>query len=379
MAWLMLFAGCAAAPTGRGTAATASGGINGPTEVVATTYVSSTEAGTIAELFDQAKTLLVGGSFQQAAAAFDRIVALEPAGPFAPAALFNAGLSYDQLEARPAALERFQQLARRFPEAPETRHALVRTLRIHAWHEAWAELSHTAELLLLRAGLTPAEKIEAHGSRALGAAELGELDTALLHVSKARTLIEDERLDGGGRLPIGAAPAFFALGEVRRLKGERITFVPVPPDFAQVLEERCQLLLDAQDAYAQAMRTYDAHWAAMAGYRVGQLYQQLHKDVLAIPPTAAKSDKQKELFEGAMRLRYRVLLEKGALMMERTLQMAERSGEQSSWVSRARDAKADLARAFEQEKEALAKLPYSEADLRRALDDLAKKHAGPKP
>ena len=78
----------------------------------------------------------------------------------------------------------------------------------------------------------------------------------------------------------------FALGEVRRLKSERISFTPLPPNFTDVLEQRCQALLDAQAAYTDAMRGYDAHWSAMAGYRVGQLYQRLHAEVMQIPPTA---------------------------------------------------------------------------------------------
>ena len=47
---------------------------------------------------------------------------------------------------------------------------------------------------------------------------------------------------------------------------------------------------------------------AALGYRVGQLYQQLHRDVMQVPPPAkADTLKKKQLFEGAMRLRYRVL------------------------------------------------------------------------
>ena len=40
-----------------------------------------------------------------------------------------------------------------------------------------------------------------------------------------------------------------------------------------------------------------------------------------------------------MRLRYRVLLEKGLKMMEHTVMIGERTGEGSSWIERARDAK----------------------------------------
>ena len=135
------------------------------------------------------------------------------------------------------------------------------------------------------------------------------------------------------------------------------------------VEQRCQGLLDAQSAFTDAMRSYDAHWSAMAGYRVGQLYQQLHRDVMAIAPTS-KSDtlKKKQLFEGAMRLRYRVLLEKGLKMMDGTVRLGARTGEDSAWVHRAEEARHDIELGIEDEKRALSKLPYTEAELQQALD-----------
>jgi hypothetical protein len=166
----------------------------------------------------------------------------------------------------------------------------------------------------------------------------------------------------------------FALGEVRRRKSEKITFDPMPPNFTDVLEQRCQGLLDAQSAYADAMRAYDAHWSAMAGYRVGQLYQQLHRDLMRVPPPVkADTLKKKQLFEGVMRLRYRVLLEKGLKMMDGTVRMGQRTGEDSSWVQRARDAKRDIELSLDDEKAALARLPFTEEELEAALELLKKK------
>jgi hypothetical protein len=166
----------------------------------------------------------------------------------------------------------------------------------------------------------------------------------------------------------------FALGEVRRRRSEKITFNPMPPNFVEVLEQRCQALLDAQSAYTEAMRSYDAHWSAMAGYRVGQLYQQLHRDVMAIPPTGkADTLKKQQLFEGAMRLRYRVLLEKGLKMMDGTVRLGRRTGEDSAWIHRAEEAKHDIELAVEDEKRALAKMPFTEAELQDALDQLRNK------
>ena len=354
---------------------------HGPNVIEApTTYVTSSDAATMAELFERAKAALMAGRFSEAAASFDRLVALEPAGSFASASLFNAGLALEAMEDRGSALERFRQLARSHAQAPETHAGLVRAMRILVYQEQWTELVSTAEVLLAFANLAPLEKMEAHGCRALGAAAQGDLETAATHVAKARTILEDQHLDDGGKLPLAAAPAFFALGEVRRQRGEKILFVPVPSNFSQVLEERCQLLLDAQDSYATAMRSADPHWAAMSGFRVGQLYQRLHRDVLSIPaPSSATTDRQRQLFEGAMRLRYRVLVEKGLTMMDRVLRISEGSGEHSAWVTRAREAREELERGLEKEKEALKKLPYAEADLQRALDDLSKKTAGTSP
>lgn len=341
---------------------------------VATTYVTPHDAGTIQQRFDAANQLLRDARFREAAAAFDAIVEFEPQGAFVAPSLFNAGFAWEQAEDRNSALARYREVVRKFPAGPEARSSLIRATRILSWTEDWKQLSEYADMLLARSDLSPIEQVEAYGARALGLVETGDADGALLSVSKARTIIEDQGWGGAAQPPVAAAQVFFALGEVRRVKGERLVFVPMPSNFGEVLEERCQSLLDAQDAYAEAMRAHDPHWAAMAGYRVGQLYQQLHRDVTAIsPPSSAKTDKQKQLFEGAMQLRYRVLLEKGLKMMDKTLEMAVATGETSAWVHRAREAKRDLERALQGVKDSLAKLPYSEADLQRALDGLGAK------
>ena len=84
----------------------------------------------------------------------------------------------------------------------------------------------------------------------------------------------------------------FALGELRRVRSERSSFDPLPADFLDKLEERCGGLLEAQAAYALAVRSIDPHWAAMSGYRVGEMYRVLHRDLMQIPPPArSKTDK----------------------------------------------------------------------------------------
>ena len=341
------------------------------TSQVPTTYVTPDDAGMISTRMQEANAWLLEGQYAQAAEAYDRIVAFEPKGPHAAAALYNAGFAYEQQGHVDEALVRYRTVIDRFADAEETRGALLRAGRLYARAEQWPSLQDVAAQLLARPDLTVVDRIEALGAHGLGLIEQGQVDEAALSVSKARTLIEEHGFQAAGKVTIGMAEVFFALGELRRIRGERLVFVPLPEDFAQALEQRCQSLLDAQDAYANAMRAYDAHWSAMAGYRVGAMYQQLHRDIMKIPPpSSARTERQRALFEGSMQLRYRVLLEKGLKMMQRTVAMAERTGESSAWVHRARDAKADLERALQDVREALAKLPYKEEELQRALESL---------
>jgi hypothetical protein len=200
----------------------------------------------------------------------------------------------------------------------------------------------------------------------------GLLDDASYHVEKARSLIESRGLHRAERVSRDIAQAYFALGELRRLAGEAIQFKPLPQDFATALEKRCQLLLDAQSAYADSMRAYDAHWSAMAGYRVGELYSRLHADLMAIPtPSYAVSERQRQLFEGAMRLRYSILLDKGLRMLDHTLTMARRTGQAGPWIRKTEGERSRLLRSIEDEQRALDRLPFSRNDLKQALEGLA--------
>jgi hypothetical protein len=166
----------------------------------------------------------------------------------------------------------------------------------------------------------------------------------------------------------------YALGELRRIKSEKISLDPPGPDFVQKLEMRCQGLLDAQAAYADAIRSVDLHWAAMSGFRVGEMYRTLHRHLMMIPPTEkAKTESDKQLFYGIMHVRYRALLEKGIEMMKRTLGLGERTGVASAWMKRAEAAKAEMEKALDDEKEAIKRMPFTEEELEKALQIMKRK------
>ena len=319
--------------------------------------------------FEQANVLLARGSYADAAGRFDQLVRLSPNGETALPSLYNAALAYEASRERGIAVDRYQELVRRFPSHAAAKTASDHLCRLYAYLERWNDLVATADSLLIRDDLSILEAIQAYGSRALGLADFHHPADARRAIGRARDLADAHRIGESGAPPVELALVSFALGEVRRMASETIVFVPLPRDFPAVLELRCQALLDAQRAYMEAMRSLDAHWSIMAGFRIGQLYQHLHRDVMAIPPPpAADTDRKRKLFEGAMRVRYKVLLEKGLKMMTGTVRLGSRTGEDSAWAQRAEEANRELELALEEQKNALASLPFSEAELTEALD-----------
>ncbi len=328
------------------------------------------------ELLARAERALLESRWQDAVHALET---LRAAGrvtddPDMPVILFNLGLAYEGLGDRERARDVYHEEARTFPVSREARTALLRAIGIHADLEEWGPLGETADALLGRKDLDAVDHMTAIGGRALSAIERDDDDGAMRDVQNGLDEMEALGFGATGRLPSSAAQLRFALAEVRRVRSERIAFVPVTSDFLAKIEARCQGLLDAQHAYADAMRSEDPHWAAMSGYRIGAMYRALHHDLVQIPPTEqAKTDKQKQLFFAMMHMRYRVLLEKGLEMMQRTSAFASKNPNVLPWAKRAEAARADMEQALSDEKALFATFPYTEEEVRKALDILEKK------
>jgi tetratricopeptide (TPR) repeat protein len=350
-------------------------GARAPTQIdLPRVVVTPSRTLTLDEMFTEAERDATRGEHEKAAAAFDRVAELEPQGPLAAESLFRAGDAHDALGHHEAAVKRYRAVVDRHAGHARARPAALRSVRLLAYLEDFAWAGRYADRLLAEPDLRPFEAVVAHGGKALSFVAEGDDVRASAFVERGRDVVEREGLDLAGRLPVDLAPLYFALGEVQRLRAERIHFVPVPPDFPVVLEQRCQLILDAQRAYSDTWRAYDAHWSTLAGFRLAEMYEKLHQELMAIPaPEAADTTTRRDLFEGAMRLRYSVLLEKARTMMEHTVTMADREKQRSPWVERAKQSLLDIRTAERREQQALDRLPYTRTDLEGVLEDLKKK------
>ncbi|MGC4066285.1 MAG: hypothetical protein QM784_16960 [Polyangiaceae bacterium] len=331
--------------------------------------VSQNTAETLKALHERGLERLAQRDFISAESDFNLCVEAQPKSPLAPSCLYHGGIASDELRKFERALDRFREVVLRFPDDELASPAGLRALRLAAHLERWNVAETQAKWLMERQRtLRPFELILPYGALAMGAIQRGDDATAEQYVARARSLIEQHELDVPGKIHRDLAVVYFALGEVRRIRAERLRFVPMPTNFPEVLEARCQLLLDAQSAYSDAMRAYDGHWSTMAGYRVSELYVSLHAEVMRMVANHPERDpERRKLLEGAMRLRYAVLTKKAQNMIQHTLTLAERVGEASEWVTRAKAVQADLAKEAQAEEDAINQLPYSREALAYAL------------
>ncbi|HEX8792368.1 MAG TPA: hypothetical protein VF765_15545 [Polyangiaceae bacterium] len=361
-------AGCAASPVPPA-APTA------PTHVeVRPIIVTPDDAGTEGELAARGERALMEQRWQDAVDAFRTLVAANQTPEHLPEYLFDLGLAYEGMQDRDHARDAFLGLARRFPDGPKARSALVRAASLDAYLEDWNALASIGDTLLARTDLEDIDRIVALGSRGLARVELGDDTGGSKDIFDGLELADQLHYGARDVLPVAVAQLRFALGEMRRMRSERIRFDPLPPDFLEKMEERCGYLLEAQAAYAMAVRSIDPHWAAMSGYRVGEMYRALHHDLMLIPPpSTSKTEKQKQMFYAFMHVRYRILLEKGLREMEQTVALGERTADSSAWIERAREARQEMQTALDDEKAQIARMPFTEADVNAALDILKKK------
>jgi tetratricopeptide (TPR) repeat protein len=333
--------------------------------------VTNKTDGTAAELRARADAALLKQDYREAILALE---ALRVAEPSARVYLDLAG-AYEALPDTAKAQETYRALRETYGKTEEGRIGLRRHANLVAYLEAWAELKTLGDALLLETPLDDVTKMAGLGARGLAAIEAGDDTAAMRDVQNGLDLVDSLHYGASGRLPVAAAQLRFGLAEVRRVRSERITFANVPTEsFMTFFEMRCALLMDAQSAYTDAIRSEDPRWAAMSGYRVGVMYERLHKDLMAIPPTKQANTKDKQaLFYSMMHVRYRVLLEKGHDMMIRTIELGEKLNDASSWLEKSRTTKISIEKAIEEEKATIAKLPYTEEEVQKALDILKKK------
>jgi tetratricopeptide (TPR) repeat protein len=278
------------------------------------------------ELFAIGTAAYGAGDFRRAAAAFARIADVHERSTHAATAIFNAGLAYQKLEEWRLALERFRAFVRGY-EGPDAIDAEFRIAQCLYHLDELADARALLTALAERAGLDAEYRIRALAERGVVELEAGlgeEAERSLqLALQAWREAGEKERLDEWH-----AAQAQFYLGEVYREWFRAIPLVPKGSDeaeLAKALESKAQMLLTAQGHYIRAIRMQNEQWAVAAGFRCGELYDELRRQLLDAPSPPGFDEEHAAAYRELLLQRVRILAEKAIVAYEQTLALAARA------------------------------------------------------
>ena len=279
------------------------------------------------ELFAVGTAAYGAKDYRRAAAAFARIADRFAGSRHEAAALFNAGLAYEQLEEWRLAMERFRALARGF-EGPDAVEATFKVAECQYQLHELADAHATLEGIAARPALPAAARVRVLVQIGVVELEDGRPDDAERTLRRAlaawQALGETERLD-----PYYPAQAEYYLGETYRGWFLALALDPSVSDerkLQEALEHKAEMLLSAQGHYLRAIRMGDDRWAVASGYRVGELYDAFRQQLLdaALPP--GLDGEAARAYRDELRRRVRVLAAKAVSAYEAALGRAARSG-----------------------------------------------------
>ena len=288
-----------------------------------------------ATLFDVGTRAFQAGDFEKAALHFDRLWSSFPASPLRGPALWNAGLAHERLSQDALALERFEKYIALKNEPDAQLHAARAEYRLGRFAAA-ADRLHT---LASRPGLPLLVRASALLQEGVCRVQGGSRADGEILLRTALDLYENDRDEPVD--PALPAQAEFWLGEAFRGAFREQKLDPAAMDekgLEGALERKAQFLLSAQGHYLRSIRRGDGEWATAAGYRIGEIYEEFHDQLLQAPLPRGLTDDQRALYQEELRNKVRNLIEKAIRIYEQTLATAQRVGAQSGYVEKTQQA-----------------------------------------
>ncbi len=293
------------------------------------------------QLLDLGNQLYAQSEFVKAAKVFEKLIEVFPDSTLVPAAYYNAGLVYEAGADHQRALERYEKVITDFPESTSHKDAIFRSATCLAKLERWKEVADRFWQARQRKDLTSMDEIEARVGMGIGLFMQDDFASAEKEMMSAVRFYEEKNKDEFMPADYYIGQARFYMGEINAREFERIELgiadVKKPgweDMMGDKLEEKCELLIRAQNNFIRAIRIGHTGWATASGYRIGSLYERMYDDLLKVPVPAGLSEEGKEYYLGEVRKKVGVLVSKAIKIYEQSLDMAVRVGEKNEWVER---------------------------------------------
>ncbi len=300
------------------------------------TGLESYDAQTLMHLAGEA---LRNERLEVAAALYERLTAELPESAFALAASFGLGRVRERQGRLAPAIAAYRSIV----ELGAPAEVEARTTWLDAHYRLAAcqddlgapwEAVATFDRVLALSWITSFDQLEALVGRGRALLSAQANDAAEIAFGQAVRVYEQGRADEQLAERTLAGEAALAWGGIaaERYLAVELAF-PVAVLRTQ-LEQKCELLLAAQQRLLRAVRYGDGSTVAAAGFRIGSLYESLHETITELEIPAELNSEQQEIYREEVRQRVAVLVQKAIMVYERTLLVGRNAPGAEPWITR---------------------------------------------
>jgi len=292
------------------------------------------------QLFELGNEKYEAGDFEVATRIYERLLEEFPESDLAAQTAYNLGLAHEQLANFEGAAEAFRHVVVDHPDAESRKPAHFRLAFAYSKLERWEELADTF-WAARQLDLKPLEELEARVGTGVGFFMQEDYASAEREFLRALGFFEEhadkqflpaDYFIGQSRFYLGEIYArWFEEKELSEPNGDAEVWAEAMGD---ELEQKCRLLLRAQNNFIRTIRVGHTGWATAAGYRIGSLYEILYDQLTDLPVPPELEGEARRVYVEEVQKKVSVLVVKAIKVYEMSLEMAERVGESNEWVER---------------------------------------------
>ena len=277
--------------------------------------------------------------YEKAIQFYERLLNDFPASRYIHDARFNIGLALELLERHDEAATHFSAIAEEesLIESGKYRFWVDAVLR---WSvnlsqlEKWDSVLEVYQRLIDHPRVGRGDKFEASVGIGIVYHELKKIEEAERTLAEALKLSRMYARTGGFDNRGLISEAAFRLGQISEDRYLEVELRLDSPTLRQDFELKCERLLETQKRYLEAVRHGEPYAMAMAGLRLGGLYENLYDTLVNLEVPEGLGFDEAEVYVEEIRLRVNVLVKKALRIYGKALKVGRRDPEAKAWIAK---------------------------------------------
>lgn len=282
---------------------------------------------------------LAAKKYDDALAAYRKIVSDFPDSKAAPVAMYNVALVYEAEGQIDQAIQTYRDLVKAYPTGRDSIDAHMRIAALQAERDQWAPAAATLDEVLARTDLTHADQIEAYARKGYVQLSMGKLDDAeatlqqAVEIWRRATRIED---------PYFIAMADYYLGEIAHQRFLAVKLQLPDDQLEKDVHAKEALAVAAYDRWKEALGMKNAYWATASGYQMSEIFYEMWDAAVHAPFPDKVDPSARRAYQDEVHKLVREDLDKALEGHRMNVMLADAYGVKTAWSEASKQKAAEI-------------------------------------